>query len=405
MALMPGQPVSSVVMDILADLQHLLAFMNSSAWQDRQGDPSISDFVFGNPHEMPIPELSEALQTWSVPRDPNWFAYKFNEPEAVKTVVRSLTQQRGVEFQPDDVFLTTGAFAGLLTCLRVIVEPGDEVIFISPPWFFYGPLIKMTGGRYVRVHAEPPAFELPVDRIRDAMSDRTRAVIVNTPNNPSGRIYRGQELDALAQVLRERSEANGRTVYLISDEAYCKIVYDDRRFESPTEHYDASFLVYTYGKTLLTPGARMGYIALPPTMPEREMLRMGIFLAQAAGGWLFPNAVLQYAIADLEPLSIDVGHLQEKRDRLCAALSEMGYEVTVPEGTFYVMVRSPWEDDEAFSDLLTTHDIFVLPGAIVELPGFFRISLTASDDMIERALQGFEVALKEASRGGPPPGA
>jgi len=141
----------------------------------------------------------------------------------------------------------------------------------------------------------------------------------------------------------------------------------------------------------------MGYIALPPNMPERESIRSGLFVAQLMTGYAFPNALLQHALPDLEKLSIDIPHLQRKRDTMVAALREMGYSVHVPEGTFYLLPRSPLADDLAFIELLAMHDVFCLPGTVVEMPGYFRISLTASDEMITRALPGFAAALREAN--------
>jgi aspartate aminotransferase len=203
-------------------------------------------------------------------------------------------------------------------------------------------------------------------------------------------------LQELARVLADASQRIGRTIYLLSDEAYCRIVYDGRAYPSPTAFYPHSLLLYTYGKTLLTPGQRLGYIALPPTMPNREELRDALLAAQFVTGFAFPNALLQHALPDLEKLSIDVDHLQEKRDRIVNELGRMGYELHVSEGTFYLLARSPLADDLAFIELLAKHDVFCLPGSIVELPGTFRVSLTANDEMITRALPGFAAAMQEA---------
>jgi aspartate aminotransferase len=187
-------------------------------------------------------------------------------------------------------------------------------------------------------------------------------------------------------LLTEEGERYGRPIYLLSDEAYSRIVYDGRPFHSPAGYYPYTLLIYTYGKVLLTPGQRLGYIALPPTMPERETMRRAIFVTQLTSGYAFPNALLQHALPDLETLSIDVDHLQRKRDRLVGEMSAMGYQVNNPEGTFYVLARSPWPDDWAFSEKLAQANLFCLPGSVVELPGYLRFSLTASDEMIEGAL-------------------
>ena len=185
-------------------------------------------------------------------------------------------------------------------------------------------------------------------------------------------------------------------MFLVSDEPYNRIVFDGRQFHSPAEVYPDTIVTYSYGKTLLAPGMRIGYLTVPPTMADRESFRQGVMLAQLATGFSFPNALLQHALEDLERLSIDVGALQRRRDRLVAALRGLEYETTMPEGTFYVMARSPIDDDVAFGELLAEEGVLILPGTVVELPGWFRISLTASDEMVERSLVGFERARARA---------
>ena len=300
-------------------------------------------------------------------------------------------------FDEEDVFLTTGAFGALAAAFRAVADPGDEIVYVSPPWFFYDPMIRFAGAAAVRVDSRPPGFDLPVDAIRAAITPRTRAIIVNSPNNPTGRIYPADSLRDLASVLTDGSAQGGRPIYLISDESYSRILFDGRSFVSPTAFYPHSFLVYTFGKTLLTPGQRLGYLALSPEMPNREQVRGAVLLSQIAAGFAFPNALLQYAVADLEELVIDLDHLQAKRDRMVPALREMGYGLHVPESTFYLLPRSPIPDDLVFTEILARRDVFVLPGSLVELPGYFRISLTASDEMIDRALPKFAAAMEEAS--------
>jgi aspartate aminotransferase len=198
----------------------------------------------------------------------------------------------------------------------------------------------------------------------------------------------------LAHLLSRASERIGHRVYLLSDEAYSHIIFDKRDFPSPAAFYPSSFVIYTYAKTLLAPGQRIGYIALSPAMPEREQLRPALLTSQYVTGFAFPNALLQHALPEIEELSIDIAHLQRKRDRMVTALRGMGYELSVPEGTFYLLVRSPLADDFAFVEQLAAHDVYCLPGRVVEMPGYFRISLTANDAMIERSLPGFAAALQ-----------
>ena len=388
---MPDHAVSSRITHALGAMSPFLSFLQDSAWSRRDPhDPRTCDYVFGNPHEMPLPGVVQALQEHVPPRDASWFAYKTSEPEARSTVAASLRERIGLPFLAEDVFMTNGAFAALSVSLSTLLDPEDEVVFISPPWFFYESMIVAYGGTPVRVHIDPETFDLDLEAIAAALTPRTRAIIVNSPHNPTGKILLPETLERLATILTDASERFGRRIYLLSDEAYSRIIFDGRTFHSPTTYYPDSLLLYTYGKTLLTPGQRMGYIALPPAMTDRAPLRDALLAAQLTTGFAFPNALLQHALADLDALSLDIDALQRRRDRLVAALTDMGFEVTTPEGTFYLVARAPEDDDQAFSDRLAEQGVYVLPGAVFEMPGHFRLSLTASDEMVERSLAAFE---------------
>ena len=361
-------------------------------------DPDVANFAVGNPQEMPLTSYVEALQRHIVPQDKDWFAYKLSEPASRRTVAHTLRARTGLDWDPADVAMTNGGFAAIAVALRTLVRPGDEVVFLSPPWFFYELLILVAGGEPVRVRLEPPGFDLDVDRIASAITPRTRMVLVNSPHNPTGRVFSREALGALADALTDAGERIGHPIWLLSDEPYNRIVFDGREAPSPAEIYPHTLVSYSYGKQLLAPGMRIGYLAVPPTCPQREALREEVFIAQFATGYAFPNALLQHALGDLEGLSIDIGALQARRDRLVPALREMGYEASMPEGTFYTMARSPIEDDVAFADVLARHRVLVLPGTIVEVPGWFRVSLTASDAMVEAGIPRFAAARDEVTR-------
>ena len=358
--------------------------------------PEACDFMFGNPHDLPLPGYVDALRRGLEPTGTSHYAYTMDLPAATASIAAGLRGRFGLAFRDEDVHMTNGNFAGLAIVLRLLADPGDEVIFVSPPWFFYEALIVGSGATPVRVYADRTTFDLDLGVIEAAITPRTRAIIVNSPNNPTGRIYAPALLDELATLLEEASVRNGRRIYLVSDEAYNRIIFDDRDFLTPVAHYPHSFLLYTYAKTLLSPGSRLGYIATPPDMPDATDIGVPLLVGQITYGWAFPVAPLQHAIPELEKLSPDIGALQRRRDLLVAALREQGYDAVNPEGTFYVLVRSPLEDDEAFCKLLAGHDVYVLPGATFEMPGYFRISLTANDDMVERSIPGFAKAIAEA---------
>jgi aspartate aminotransferase len=389
-----NQTISKRISTVLQSVEPVIQYVSDPRWDERRQDPDSCDFLLGNPHEFPLPGITAALQKWLPPQNENWFAYKMSESRSQEIVAAALSKSHHQSFDAQYITMTTGAFAGLSAVLALTIDPGDEVIYISPPWFFYEMLIAAHGGQPVSVPCDRATFDLDLTAIQRAITPKTRGIIINTPNNPTGRIYPPETLRELASLLTQASREHGRTIYLYSDEAYNHIVFEGAAFHSPTAYYPNTFLIYTYGKTLLIPGQRMGYVALPPAMPERDDLRHGLIGALVMLGYAFPNALLQHALEDLEGQSIDVAHLQAKRDRLVGELRGMGYELNVPEGTFYLLVRSPLEDDLAYTERLGEQKVYCLPGAIFEMPGSFRISLTATDAMIERAVPRFREVIE-----------
>lgn len=378
----------------MAAFAPVVGYMNDPRFARDPGDPEVADLTLGNPHDPIVPGFVAAIERQLTPRRNDWFAYKMGDPAAVAAITAGLRERLGLPFEEADVLLTSGAFAGLAVSMATIADPGDEIIFNSPPWFCYEPMIASQGLVPVRVRVDMGSFDLDLAAIEAAIGPRTRAVIVNSPNNPTGKIYPAATLRALADLLTRASERHGRPIYLLSDEAYSRVLFGASDFVSPSRFYPNTIIVYTYGKTLLTPGQRMGYLALPPDMPGRAALREALFVGIFTSGLAVPNAVLQYALPDLDRLSIDLALLERKRDRLVGALREMGYAATLPEGTFYVMVRTPIDDDWAFAAWLAERKVYTLPGQVCEMPGYLRLSLTANEGMIERALPVFAEALR-----------
>ncbi|HEY8135724.1 MAG TPA: aminotransferase class I/II-fold pyridoxal phosphate-dependent enzyme [Candidatus Limnocylindrales bacterium] len=379
-----------------AAIAPFLGFFNGP-YSAMEKDPEVANFAVGNPHELAMPAYVKAIRDSLEPRDKDWYAYKLSEPNAQHTVARSMSALTGLDWDPANVQMTNGGFAAIAVALRTLLEPGDEAIFLSPPWFFYEQLILAADGIPVRVRFDMPDCKLDLARIEAAITPRTRVVLLNSPHNPSGRVVPLEELRALAELLTSASRRVGHDIYLLSDEPYRRIVFDGLTYHSPAEVYPATVVTYSYGKQLLAPGMRIGYLTWPPNMPDRDRLRDDAFTQQLAAGFSFPNADLQHAIADFEPLCIDIAALERRRARLVGKLRGMGYQATWPQGTFYVMAASPMADDEEFTRILNRHKVLVLPGTVVETPGWFRISLTANDEMVERAIPAFEAALAEAS--------
>lgn len=369
-------------------------FYFTSRYGERQLEPDISDFTFGNPHEMPLQGIVTAIRERALPHDKNWFAYKTSEQEPRKYLAECLARELSLAFEPEDIALTAGAFAAIMVAFRLVVDAGDEVIYSEPAWFCYEPMLLAADAVPCKIALKAPAFDLDLTAIDAAIGPRTRLVIVNTPHNPTGRIYTKETLKQLADLLERASVRIGHRIYLLSDEPYRRLRFDGRHFTSPASVYPWTLIAYSYGKVLLAPGQRLGYLAISPLMPqpERTSLRDAMFSAQMALGWCFPNAVMQYAIPDLERLSIDQSALARRRDVLTVALNKAGYAVLPPEGTFYLWIKWPDGDPKRMWNSLADDDVFVMPGDIMNFGRYFRISLTASDEMVARALPAFEKA-------------
>lgn len=366
-------------------------FYLTSRYGKRRGDPGICDLTFGNPHEMPLEGLVTTLRERALPRDKNWFAYKTSEEEPQAFLAQRLRRDLALPFEPPDIALTTGAFAATMVAFRLVLDAGDEAVISEPAWFCYEPMLLAADAVPRKVKLKVPTFDLDLSAIEAAIGPKTRLVIVNTPHNPTGRIYDDNTLKALAELLERASARYGHRVFLLSDEPYRRLRFDGRGFTSPASFYPWTLISYSYGKILLAPGQRIGYLAISPSMPseERKALRDVMFSTQMALGWCFPNAIMQYAVSDLENLSIDLTALARRRDLLAATLTKAGYEVLLPEGTFYLWTKWPKGDAEYRWNRLADRDVFVLPGSIMNATNYFRISLTASDSMVERALAAF----------------
>lgn len=393
---MSNRPISSRSQATLTALRGLDSFLTSSRYARHDPATCVADLTFGNPHEMPPQGFCEALARQLEPRNPHWYAYALSVPSARESIAQALREWRGLPFQGSDIHMTSGAFGALAVAFATFVDPGDEVIHMIPSWFHYEAMTLHVGGTPVKVPLADD-FDLDLAAIAEALTERTRMIVVNTPHNPAGRVFPPDTLQRLADLLRDAEQRTGQRIYLLADEPYSRLVYDGAPFHSPSKYYRRTLIAYSYGKVLLQPGARLGYLALTPGIPDAELISRAIVDNTVVGGWLYPDNLMQYAVADLEPLSIDLAALQRKRDRMVAALREIGYSVHTPEGTFYLLPRCPMADDVAFTELLAERDVYVLPGSLSYVPGYFRISLTATESAIEASIPVFAEVFKSLS--------
>jgi aspartate aminotransferase len=255
------------------------SFIFNSRYGERRMDPDIADFTFGNPHEIPLAGLVATIRETALPQHKDWVAYKTSEEAPQAFLAGALSRELGLAAEPPDIALTTGAFAAISVAIRLVLDAGDEAIYSEPAWFCYEPMLLAADAIPRKVPLKQPRFDLDLDAIDAAIGPRTRLVIVNTPHNPTGRIYELEVLTALAERLERASRRIGRRIFLLSDEPYRRLRFDGRGFVSPAAVYPWTLISYSYGKVLLAPGQRLGYLAISPTMPasERQPLRDAMF--------------------------------------------------------------------------------------------------------------------------------
>ncbi|WP_243074035.1 aminotransferase class I/II-fold pyridoxal phosphate-dependent enzyme [Microbacterium sp. SS28] len=350
--------------------------------------PDALDLTFGDPHELALPGLTAALRAQIEPQSVDWFAYKTSERAAKEAVATGLRAELGLPFEPDDIAMTQGAFGAISLAFSLLTDAGDEVVIPVPGWFCYEPMLYAANLTPVRAALAEGSFDLDVDAIARAITSRTRVVIVNSPANPTGRVYPKASWDALAEVLEEASRKHGHRIWILSDEPYRRIRFDGIGFASPAGSYAWTAIDYSYAKVMLAPGQRLGYLALSPLLAadERTELRAAFMPVGLAIGWGFPDAIMQYAAPALETVSLDMVELSRKRDRMYGALTDAAIEVTRPEGTFYLWGRAPGGDAQAFCDALAARGVYLMSGSLFDQPHHFRISLTATMETIDRAL-------------------
>jgi aspartate aminotransferase len=270
-------------------LESLSSFFAESAWARRHKEADVCDFAFGNPQEWPLPELVEALRFHATPRSTDWFAYKADEQETCAVIADALGKKLGLPFETEDIAVTNGAFAALVVAIHLLTDPGDEVLFSTPPWFCYEALIVNAGAVAAKVPVTIPSFDLDLEAIGRAITPHTRIVIVNSPHNPTGRVYSSEVLAGLAAILQAASRRNGHRIWLLSDECYREIVFDGLGFCSPASIYPYTLIAYSYAKKLLTPASASAISRLPRRVPTGSNCAMPCSRCRARAAGALPT--------------------------------------------------------------------------------------------------------------------
>lgn len=360
------------------------------------GAENVFDFSIGNPNLEPPAEFKAILNDLINDKAKGLHCYMSNAgyEDTRDAVAKYLTKHSEKSFSRDDVVMTVGSGGALNIILKTILDPNDEVIIVTPCFMEYKFYVDNHQGIPVFVSSKPD-FSLDLDKIKEAITDKTRAVMINSPNNPTGKIFCREELDSFAGLLTEYSEKKGSPIYLISDEPYKKIVFDGNVVPSVFDVYKNTFLGTSFSKDLSLPGERIGYAALNPDMEDRELASAGLVLSNRILGYVNAPALMQRAVNGLLDVSIDISIYEKKRDLLCDGLASIGYEFFKPQGAFYLFPKSPIEDDIVFVSALKDENILTVPGSGFGGPGYFRIAYCVSDETIIKSMPGFERAMNK----------
>ncbi|MBQ9411564.1 MAG: pyridoxal phosphate-dependent aminotransferase [Oscillospiraceae bacterium] len=361
------------------------------------GAENVYDFSLGNP-SIPAPDcvneaIADLIRGDSVAL--HGYTTAAGLPSLRQRIAADYKERFGVELDPDRMYVTCGAAAGLAISLRALLMPGEEVVALAPFFPEYRVFVEAAGGVLVTAPPAMPDFQPDFAALAACLTEKTKAIVVNSPNNPSGVVLTEESLRKLADTLRSHEKKTGNAVYLICDEPYRELVYDGVEVPSVFRYYDDTILCYSFSKSLSIPGERIGYVAVGPKAKDGAEIYAGILGAGRALGYVNPPSLFQRVIERCLGATADVSKYRENRDLLLGALREMGYECVEPQGAFYLFVKAPEADAKAFSERAKRHELLLVPSDDFGVKGYVRIAYCVSKDMISRSLPAFRALMAE----------
>lgn len=361
------------------------------------GAENVYDFTLGNPNIDPPARFGEEFRALAQGPVPGMHRYMSNAgyEETRAAIAGVLSEAAGITVPPANVVMTCGASGALNVVLKTILNPGEEVIILTPHFVEYKFYIDNHGGVPREVWTDRETFQLELPAIEAAINGKTRAIIINTPNNPTGVIYPAESLQKLGELLSRKERELERQIYLISDEPYARIAYDGKSVPNIFRHVENSIIVTSHSKDLALPGERIGYLAASPNMVHGELFMEGAIFCNRTLGFVNAPALMQRLVAKLQKESVDMGEYQSKRDLLYTHLSSLGFRMVKPDGAFYLFPKSPLSDDVAFVRMAQKHHLLLVPGAGFGAPGYFRIAYCVDRAMIERSFEAWRALALE----------
>lgn len=391
--------INSMILDLNKNGSAIRAMFEEGAKMAKEfGKENVYDYSLGNPSVEPPTEIRQAFIDIVEKEDPTTLHGYMNNAgfEDVRTAVAEhLNELHGTAFAARNILMTVGAAGGLNVILKTILNAGDEVVTFAPFFGEYKNYVANYGGKLVIANTDPETF-LPVPEVlASVITEKTKAVLINNPNNPTGVVYSEETIIAIADVLRAKEQEYGISIYLVADEPYRELAYDGVSVPYLTKYYHNTVVGYSYSKSLSLPGERIGYLVLPDTLDDADEIIPGAAVANRILGYVNAPSLLQKVIGRCQDATVDVEIYNRNRELLYSKLTEYGYSCIKPQGAFYLFVKAPGGDDKAFVQAAKKHRILVVAGSGFGGPGYFRMAYCVDYDMITRSLPGFLALAKE----------
>ena len=367
---------------------------------DLHGAENVYDFSLGNPN-MPVPaRINQAIA--DILRNENerlvhGYMNNAGHEDVRAAVAASINRRFATRFHARNILMTVGAAGGLNVILKTLLDPEDEVVVFAPYFVEYRAYADTYGGKIVVAPPDPTNFQPDLNAFAEALTSRTKAVIVNSPNNPSGAVYSEDTIQKIAAILRKARETFGTDIYLIADEPYRELAYDGVFVPYIPKYYENTIVAYSFSKSLSLPGQRIGYLVIPDEVADFEEVADGATAANRVLGFVNAPSLMQRVTARCADIEIDPSGYNRNREALYRGLLDAGYECVKPQGAFYLFVKSPIEDDKAFCQMAKKHNILVVPGSVFAYPGYFRISYGVAYETIVASLPAFQKLKSETT--------
>lgn len=362
------------------------------------GYENVFDYSLGNP-SVPVPddytkEMEELLKT-KTSMELHGYSPSLGLPVFKESVAASLNRRFGMNYTPEYIFPTSGAAGALAHALRCVTKPGDEVLTFAPYFPEYGPYVNLTGAVLKVVPADTESFQINFEKLTEMLNENTAAVLINTPNNPSGAVYSAETLEKLAKLLTEKQQEYGHEIFIISDEPYREIVFDGAELPYVSRFYANTLSCYSYSKSLSLPGERIGYVAVNPACKDAELLVPMMGQISRGIGHNCPSSSIQLAVAKVVDETADMKVYETNMKLLYQALTDLGFSCARPGGTFYIFPKALEEDAVAFCKKALQYDLILVPSDSFGVKGYFRMAYCIDTEKVERSLEALRRFVKE----------